>query len=358
MDEAAISQPDLSFYSFENGFTRSSDLATLETIPVINSYDETGWGHNGFYIGDKSSSEISLPQVLTSAYPGSPAGSDCSWSEEDDTGSTFFEIPQMLQAFVLARDQTSLTIPALNSQQRRVVHGMAHMMHLGHNSYKEDGKICRMHIFKKDNHAPTGLPKAMNAEDFMSEQMQYCDLAPLESTTSLPATLPGNRLSRGFKHRIRLPKRENGYPCRSADCFKMFHRACDRDKHEQKHANKDDHPHKCMFEACKKTFMYPKDLKRHQQVHERRAGMRDVSDGYSTDDFMSDASTYSDSPSLASSISSAQSTASLFASGPIGGEDPDLTPMPKMSSQWSYFEAQRDCSMGMEKGWSGLFHAA
>lgn len=356
MDEAAVSQPDPSFYPFEHGVPSIGQLGVDRSNPTINDPNEAhlwlnDWRQNGFYSGDSSSSQLSLPQGLISTPSGSSVSSKASWTEDDDTGSTFFEIPQMLQAFVLTRDEASLTIPALNSQQRRVVHGMAHMMRLGHTSYKSEGKVCRMHIFKKDNSASTRLPEAMISEQFMADQMDYCDFVPLESTTSLPDTLPSNRISRGFKHRIRLPKRENGYPCRATDCFRMFHRACDRDKHEQRHANKDNHPHKCFFAACKKTFMYPKDLRRHQQVHARQTGQYDGADGYS-----SEASSCSESPSLTTTTSSTASTPSSFLSDLHIGEDLDLdlTPMPKTASAWSYFEAQRDFEISMEKGWQ--FH--
>lgn len=340
MEQAAFSQPNLSFYGFENAY---GNAGQLETLNYSNTFGQHGvndtqswhnnWHHSGFYIGDNSSSEVSLQQGLTPARPGSPVGSDCSWTEEDDTNSAFVEVPQLIYNFLRAPDQTSLMIPALNSRQRRVVHGMAHMMHLGHESYKSEGEICRMHIFKKTESAQavTNLRNATSMdsmEESVDTEMDRLGMEPLKKTNSSPAKLSNKR---GFKYRMRLPRLEDGYLCSVATCRKPFHRACDRDKHEEKHGHR---PHKCIYEECAKTFRYPKDLRRHLEVHARRANQEYGPDD-SPDNYFSETSSCSEAPSLAMSVSSAGSTPASFDFGPFGVEDPDRTPMPKLCPPFS-----------------------
>lgn len=222
MDETSILEPDCSSRPFENELGTIDQAATFDSILTRTALGEvedwsSNWQQNGFYISDNSSSEPSLSQNPSAVCPGSPVGSNSSWTEEDDTGSLFFEIEQRLRSFILADDQTDLTIPPLNSQQRRVVHGMAHLMHLGHQSFKNDGKLCRMYIFKRTNSVPSmsKLPNGIGAEDFGHDQSDYWKLPLLESTQSLAAKLQGNvGLLRRFEYRLRLPKRESGFPFR------------------------------------------------------------------------------------------------------------------------------------------------
>ncbi|PPJ57163.1 hypothetical protein CBER1_08471 [Cercospora berteroae] len=68
----------------------------------------------------------------------------------------------------------------------------------------------------------------------------------------------------------RLKQQRGGYPC--SRCNETFDRACDEKKHFRRtHAPKDSNPHSCSYcqeHGVVKTFLYPKDLRRHfKQVH-------------------------------------------------------------------------------------------
>ncbi|PPJ60737.1 hypothetical protein CBER1_02381 [Cercospora berteroae] len=72
----------------------------------------------------------------------------------------------------------------------------------------------------------------------------------------------------------RLKQQKGGYPCTHLGCADTFDRACDQKKHYQRtHAPKDSHPHSCpdcQEHGIVKTFLYPKDLRRHfKQVHSK-----------------------------------------------------------------------------------------
>ncbi|CAK1363650.1 unnamed protein product [Cercospora beticola] len=83
-----------------------------------------------------------------------------------------------------------------------------------------------------------------------------------------------NDLTSTTKQRIgkRLKQLKGGYPCTHLGCEDTFDRACDRNKHfERTHKPKDQHPHSCphcRITGMVKSFLYPKDLRRHfKQVH-------------------------------------------------------------------------------------------
>ena len=65
--------------------------------------------------------------------------------------------------------------------------------------------------------------------------------------------------------RKREPKVIHGYPCQYHSCNQIFDRAGDRNKHRRSHALKKDRPIKCAAADCDGTFLYPKDLRRHEQ---------------------------------------------------------------------------------------------
>lgn len=68
----------------------------------------------------------------------------------------------------------------------------------------------------------------------------------------------------GRKRQKRMPRNEGGYPCRYTDCMKKFDRAGERRKHEASH-EPDSRRHGC--QECGRRFMYPKDLRRHFEMH-------------------------------------------------------------------------------------------
>ena len=245
--------------------------------------------------------------------------SDGSWTEEDDNGTVFFEIEQQLRSFHLADHLTNLTTQALTKQQRRVVHAIAHLMHLGHSSIKSDGKVRRIHIFKKKN----GSLAAGEASRLT--ESGYLTGAESGMATWLDGVDEACDLSRRMTAK-RLPKKERGFPCRFSDCLTTFDRACDRRKHEKRHEPKDSHPYRCWFEHCNKTFLYPKDLRRHERIHNRKELAGVVGDECSTDEMFSDASfsSVSGNSSMVFSNPSANSTGMLSF---LDTSDEDFGPM-------------------------------
>lgn len=207
--------------------------------------------------------------------------SDHSWTEEDDAGPLFFDIEQRLRAFHLQDDQKEMTIQPLTRDQRRVVHAMAHLMHLGHSSIKADGKVRRMHVFKKSNSdMMSGQSTEYTGSSFHTSLESFFTQDGIEGACDVDRSATIKR----------LPKKENGFQCRFSDCQKLFDRACDRKKHEKRHEPKESHPYHCSWQGCDKTFIYPKDLKRHEKVHLKRNNLIGADEQYSTDEMFSDAS--------------------------------------------------------------------
>lgn len=87
-------------------------------------------------------------------------------------------------------------------------------------------------------------------------------VAPQPDQGSSLADTPAGR-------RVRLPKITGGYPCSKSDCSKVFDRAGDRAKHQRTHQPRDSYAHQ--YSSCERRFMYAKDLKRHQTVHDCEA---------------------------------------------------------------------------------------
>ncbi|KAF2850558.1 hypothetical protein T440DRAFT_396954, partial [Plenodomus tracheiphilus IPT5] len=81
---------------------------------------------------------------------------------------------------------------------------------------------------------------------------------------------PGDRLDSSHPRSKKVPQkrqapRRGGFPCDANDCDKIFDRACDFNRHQKTHLGRSERPHKCS--TCRETFLYPKDLERHQQKH-------------------------------------------------------------------------------------------
>ena len=71
-----------------------------------------------------------------------------SWTTDDDNASNlYFEINEQMTRFRRSLDEECIVIPSLCRSQRRIVHAMAHVMHLGHKS-TGDGKRRNMVISK------------------------------------------------------------------------------------------------------------------------------------------------------------------------------------------------------------------
>ena len=206
--------------------------------------------------------------------------SECSWTEADDYGSPYSDIQQRLQSFVSAGHESEFFTQNLDSRQRRVVHGMAHIMHLGHESVKSDGqRLRRMRIFKSiddgslmsalDDHTGVMLQDYglfFAGDPVLPASSSHDAASHLEVSVEDTSATPS-----------RLPKIEGGFPCRYPLCHKVYDRACDRRKHEKRHDSKDSYPHQCS--ECDKAFLCPKDVRRHAKVHERQItfdGARDA----------------------------------------------------------------------------------
>ncbi|KAK7523595.1 hypothetical protein IWZ03DRAFT_355968 [Phyllosticta citriasiana] len=68
----------------------------------------------------------------------------------------------------------------------------------------------------------------------------------------------------------RLRRNTNGFPCSFSDCDSVFDRQCDLDRHfRTSHTSASDRPHKCTYGHCDASFVYPKDLRRHESTHSK-----------------------------------------------------------------------------------------
>ena len=191
-------------------------------------------------------------QVTLKATDKGHEDSDC--SNEEDHGTFFVDMRRRLEGFVQAKDQATITTEALSPRQRRFVHAIARTMGLRHASLGARDKNRCMVIFKDENFTV-----------FDGGEM------PIFGTH--PDLLVNQAVDEESSHRPhkrqRHQKVENGYPCQFQGCFKLFDRVSERRKHEQAHQLAFTNRFQCT--QCPKGFRYPKDLKRHQKVHERPA---------------------------------------------------------------------------------------
>ena len=73
-------------------------------------------------------------------------------------------------------------------------------------------------------------------------------------------------LGRPRKIRRRLPAKEGRFRCDFPDCGKVFDRHSDLTKHQKYHLPENERPFKCP--VCGRGFLFPKDLKRHESLHQ------------------------------------------------------------------------------------------
>lgn len=195
-------------------------------------------------------SATSLPTPRRSQHV-DPEDSDCSWTQEDDNGTFYFDMQKRLSSFAAtSNDQTNMTTAFLSKAQRRFVHATAQILRLGHASLGPPGKLRRMIVFKD-----TG-----EAAPIMSDVGRSSDSPQDASVRPSPS-----------KKRRRLERIEKGFPCHF--CSKVFDRASERRKHEQAHQPNLTSRFPCT--VCGRAFRYPKDLRRHSKVHEKAQTAKD-----------------------------------------------------------------------------------
>ncbi|KAK4502163.1 hypothetical protein PRZ48_005588 [Zasmidium cellare] len=111
---------------------------------------------------------------------------------------------------------------------------------------------------------------ASRAQKGKHKKTDSTSLHSLAATTSSLPTIPSDAPSdtdtstlASNSRKRRLPYSPSGYQCSHPSCTKTFDHAGDCRKHEKIH---EDRSHIC--EICGKTFLYPKDVRRHcQNVH-------------------------------------------------------------------------------------------
>lgn len=117
-----------------------------------------------------------------------------------------------------------------------------------------------------------GLGSAMGNPPIARASTEMAPIAPVISKkrpsrtqTNLSAMVDAAVHRNPSNKRARLVRIDNGFPCEG--CEKMFHRECDRTKHnERKHRPESWWPHECLY--CEKRSQYPKDVWRHlEQTH-------------------------------------------------------------------------------------------
>lgn len=177
--------------------------------------------------------------------------SDCSWTQDDDNGTFYFDMQRQLNNFVSSDGQPTMTTAFLSRSQRRFVHATAQILRVGHASFGPPGKMRRMIVFKDPRASMLSIAGS---------------LQPDQGGTSSP------------NKRRRLERVENGFPCHF--CAKVFDRASERTKHEQAHQPNLTARFPCP--VCAKGFRYPKDLRRHSKVHDKSlaAGSQSLSSSF------------------------------------------------------------------------------
>lgn len=180
--------------------------------------------------------------------------SDCSWTQAEDNGEFYVDIRRRLDDLILAPDQTTMTTAVLSRRQRRFVHAMAQTMRLGHASLGAHGRNRRMVIFKHETRpvlaAEVQLEQSNSLEPYLDSEKREAP-SPAESSP---------------RKRQRIQKIHGGFPCQYEPCTKVFDRASERRKHEHTHQPALTNRYQCRM--CNKGFRYPKDLRRHQKIHE------------------------------------------------------------------------------------------
>lgn len=179
--------------------------------------------------------------------------SDCSWTQDEDSGTVYFDIRRQLDAFVASETQTNMTTTFLTKQQRRFVHATAQIMRLGHASLGPSSKHRQMIIYKS---APSvALDSIPSGKELSSSLNVLQSIQPFVSRPSVK--------------RRRLERVENGFRCDSPGCSKIFDRASERTKHAQVHQTAYTNRYQCP--SCGKGFRYPKDVRRHYKIHDKAA---------------------------------------------------------------------------------------
>ncbi|KAK3691469.1 hypothetical protein LTR37_018666 [Vermiconidia calcicola] len=182
---------------------------------------------------------------------GNVEDSDCSWTDEEECGTFYCDIRHQLNDFILSPERATMTTGVLSRHQRRFVHATAQIMQLGHASLGAHGKNRRMVVFKKDT-AMAGEPLTLHASTSSDRSEEK------ELEISANAAVPCKRR--------RIQRATAGFPCRYERCEKAFDRASERTKHEQAHQPEYRNRYQCTH--CIKGFRYPKDLRRHQKIHD------------------------------------------------------------------------------------------
>ena len=180
--------------------------------------------------------------------------SDCSWTQEDDSGRSYFDLRRQLDTFALAEDQSNMTTAFLSRPQRHFVHATAQLMRLGHASLGGQAKYRQMVIYK-----PNTSPQTL------IHNQSYADSRNLNARSAISADDALCAESARSRKRKRVPKVDGGFPCQFQGCGKPFDRASERRKHEESHSVAFTNRFQCI--QCDKAFRYPKDLRRHQKVH-------------------------------------------------------------------------------------------
>lgn len=180
--------------------------------------------------------------------------SDCSWTQDDDNGTFYFDMQRRLKSFAVSEGPSTMTTAFLSKSQRRFVHATAQILRLGHASLGPAGRLRQMVVFKESGPAPSMIPTS-------------------DASQNLPIACSTTADTSASKKRRRLERIENGFPCHY--CDKLYDRASERTKHEQAHQPNLTSRFSCP--VCGKGFRYPKDLRRHSKVHERATGSAPLS---------------------------------------------------------------------------------
>ena len=109
--------------------------------------------------------------------------------------------------------------------------------------------------------------------------------AGYSSASSMDSAFSGvsSTFSTGSRKRQRQSRCEGQFVCTHGTCFEVFDRQCDLTHHERSHLPYEKRPYLC--DQCEKRFLYPKDLRRHEQTH--RATENDSGAGLVSEALMS-----------------------------------------------------------------------
>lgn len=233
-------------------------------------------------------------------------GPDDSDFDDDEADAVFAEIDEILAEFTEPYSRKFLVTRPMTARSRRQVHCMAQCRRLGHMTIGR-GSLCSMLLSNSPAHFPRWLKRdykmarACQSSDFdfgtftnprhgqmteydhenvpysHSEHFDEHNGSGYSSASSLGSLYSHfndglnfgchpDTVGASYSGRRKRKRQASGFPCLEPDCSELFDRQCDLTQHERSHLPYHQRPYPC--EHCDKRFLFPKDLRRHERIHQ------------------------------------------------------------------------------------------